>query len=203
MSVPYALSVFSGTRLFNRDLRLNNRQVNKINNNGNNGNGSNPIRGQAMEPRPVLPNASLAHQFQMQNPYGNNALRGGGNNSNRGPAMNNMMPQLNNAPLEFPSNSQIDYSTLLAMSAQMLASANGLNNMGNDNNEPHNHQSKMMHRHENRSHNQNSNYSRDRDRRNDRRRDRSRSRSRDRKDWTRNQRSDRRDRNDRGSNRRR
>lgn len=211
VSVPYALSVFSGTKLFNRELRLNNRNVNKNNSNSNSGNnmGTNQFRGQApMEPQPILPNAALAHPYQMQNPFGNAALRGSSNNNpSRGSAMNNMMPQLNNALLEFPQDAQIDYQTLLAFSAQMLSAGSGLgsSNMGNyDNESQRPNQSKMMHRHENRTHNQNNNYSRDRDRRNnDRRSDRTRSRSRDRNDWMRNNRdnnrSDRRDRNNRGN----
>lgn len=205
VSVPYALSVFSGTKLFNRELRLNNRSGNK--NNTNNNNGNNQIRGQGpMEPKPICQNVSTTHQFQLQNPFGNSALRAPYNNMAFGQAMNpmnNMMPTMLPQKMEFPQTPQLDYQQLLQLSAQMFSGVNdlNLNNLGNDNNESHKHQSKMMHRHENRSHTQNSNYSRDRDRRNDRRRDRSRSRDRDRNntDWMRNSRggrdNDRRDKN--------
>ncbi|XP_031623676.1 RNA-binding protein 7 [Contarinia nasturtii] len=216
-SVPYAMNVFSGTKLFNRELRLNNRCSNKNNNNGIE---NNQPRGNQMSnvPPPLLPNMPTTHQFQLQNPYGNDALRGGVFN-NRGSAMNhmnNMMPTAftPNLPLQFPQNAQIDYQTLLAQSAQMFAMANNMagNNMANDN-ESHKHQSKMMHHHDSRPHNQNSNYNRDKDRRNDRNdrrrdrsKDRSRSLSRERTDWIRNKgkgsnsRSDRRDRNHRAGN---
>lgn len=198
-SVPYALAVFAGTKLFNRDLRLNNRCVNKNNNNNNNNNTDNnqarvPVASDfANIPPPVLPNIPQTHQFQLQNPtnpFSNAALRGNnGFGMNKGSApnqMKNMLPTTSNAPMQLPPNTQLDFQTLLAYSAQMLASSNGLgsNGMGTSNNDTHKHQSKIMHRHENRSHNQNSNYSRDR--RNDRRRSRSRSHERDRNEWIRN-----------------
>lgn len=207
-SVPYALSVFSGTKLFNRELRLNNRSVNRMNNSNNNMN--NQFRGQApMEPMPILPNIAPAHQYQIQNPFGNAALRGASNMM--GTSMNHMMPSTSMPKMELPTNVPFDLQALIQLSAQMLPMDNGFgqNSMGNK------HQSKMTHRHENRSHNQNSNYTRDRDRRNDRRQKRSRSRSIDRmernNEWIRNggrdnrdNRSDnRRDRNNGGGNRHR
>lgn len=211
-SVPYAMNVFSGTKLFNRELRLNNRCANKNNNNNNE---NSQQRGNQMAvPPALLPNMPNTHQFQMQNPYGNDALRGGAFN-NRGSTMNNMQPSMgfnSQLPLQFPQNTAIDYQALLAQSAQMFAVANGLAAMQNSN-ESHQHQSKIMHRHDSRPHNQNSNYNRDKDRRNDRRR--SRSLSRERMDWIRNKgkgcsrsdnnrsdnnRSDRRDRNHKGGN---
>lgn len=200
VSVPYALSVFSGTKLFNRELRLNNRHMNRLNENSNalaftapnsNNNRNNQNRGGAMEPRPILPNAPLPHQFQMQqqNPFGNAALRGMSMNS-----MNNsMMPPPMMPRMELSAIPQLDIQTLLQLGSNMMLGNNGLdmNMMGNNSADDsgRRHQSKMMHRHENRSHNQNSNYSRDKDRRNDRRRDRSRSRSRERQNndnWIRN-----------------
>lgn len=201
------MSIFAGTKLFNRELRLNNRSANKSNNNENH-----QIRGQVSgAPPPILPNIPISHQYQMQNPFTNNALRGAGdNNHHRG--MPNMMPTTSIPQLQFPPSTQLDYATLLAQSAQMLSFVNGLgsNNGGDDDkNGSHKHQSKMMHRNEHRSHNQNSNYSRDKDRRNDRRRNHSRSKSPDRLEWIRNQgrdnKSDRhgRDRNNRNDNNRR
>lgn len=208
VSVPYALSVFSGTKMFNRELRLNNRNMNRTNDNtGINMNikGHSQNRGQApMEPRPLLPNAPLTHQFQMQNPFGNAALRGGNNflaGASMNP-MNNLMPPMAPMPrMDFSGNQPFDIQSLLQFGGQMQLMGNNdfgsANNSGNPN-DGHRHQSKIMHRHENRSHNQNQNYSRD-DRRNDRRRDRSRSRSRERKndDWMRN-RGRKNDRHDRG-----
>lgn len=206
VSVPYALSVFSGTKLFNRELRLNNRQMNRNNdnnnsnaiasgaNNNNNRNSQNRGGQGPMEPRPILPNAPmLPHQFQMQqqqNPFGSAALRG----LATGSMNNSMMPPPSMVPrMEFPANPQLDFQTLLQLGSQMMLGVNGLDmNMGNNSADDtgRRHQSKMMHRHENRSHNQNANYSRDKDRRNDRRRDRSRSRSRERQNndnnWIRN-----------------
>lgn len=214
VSVPYAMSIFAGTKLFNRELRLNNRCMNK-NNNNNSNDFINQTRGSSdfgNIPQPILPNIPQTHQFQLQNPHGNAALRGnngnalGMSNALNVNQSNNMMPMASNTPLQFPPNSQLDFQTLLAYSAQMISAANGLgsNNMGADNNDMHKHQSKIMHRHENRSHNQNSNYSRDR--RNERRR--SRSRSRDRNEWIRNRGgrdrdNDRRDRRGNDNNRRR
>lgn len=214
-SVPYALSIFSGTKLFNREIRMNNRKANNTNDNNNQSRGQAPL-----EPKPILPNAPLPHQFQLQNPFGNAAVRGadnalpGSSTMNplslmnpmglMNPMNNNMMPPPTVPQLQFPQNN-LDFQTLLQFSAQMLSSdaVLGLNNMNNDNNDGRKHQSKIMHRHENRSHNQNPNYGRDRDRRNDRRSNRSRSRSRDRNDWVRNQgrnnKPDRRDRNHRGN----
>ncbi|XP_055299544.1 RNA-binding protein 7 [Sitodiplosis mosellana] len=188
-SVPYAMSIFAGTKLFNRELRLNNRCLNR-----NNNNETNQTRGQnAHVPPPVLPNIPPTHQFQMQNPFGNNALRSGGgdNNQHRGSMNQNnkMMPSAPIQQLQFPPNSQLDFAMLLAQSAQMLSYANGLgaNNGGgdggNDNNGSQKRQSKMTHRQEHRSHNQNSNYSRDRDRR----KNHSRSKSPNPTDWIRNQ----------------
>lgn len=215
-SVPYAMSIFAGTKLFNRELRLNNRMVNRNNNNNNTTNESNQSRGQSAHvPPPVLPNIPLTHQFQlqnpMQNPFRNDALRGIGDNNQLRNSMNNMLPSAPVQQLQFPPNSQLDFAVLLAQSAQMLSYGNGLgaNNGGNGDggNDSKKHQSKIMHRHEHRSHNQNSNYSRDRDRRkND-----SRSKSPDRNDWIRNKgrdnrsgRHDRdRDRNQRSDNNRR
>lgn len=201
VSVPYALSVFSGTKLFNRELRLNNRQMNRNNDNNNAGaNNSNNIQNRGgqgpMEPRPLLPNAPLPHQFQMQqNPFANATLRGLAMN----PMNSNLMPPPSMLPMmprmEFPANPQLDFQALLQFGSQMMLGNNGLdvNNMGSNaaDDTGRRHQSKMMHRHENRTHNQNTNYSsRDKDRRNDRsRRDRSRSRSRERKNdnnWIRN-----------------
>lgn len=196
------MKVFSGTKLFNRELRLNNRLVNRPNNDQNQFRGGHA----AFDNQPILPNMPMTHQFQMHNPFGNNALRGG--NNNHGPAMNSlnsMMPSAQLPQLQLPPNTQLDFQALLGFSAQMLSSVNdsGANNMGTDNYETHRHQSKIMHRHDHRSHNQNNKYSRDRDQRNDRRRDRSRSRSRDRNDWMRNRgrdnQSDRRDRNHSGN----
>lgn len=164
-------------------------------NKNNNNNDSNQTRGQSsLVPPPILPNIPPTHQYQMQNPFGNNALRGAGgdNNQHRGLSMNQMNNMLPTAPisqLQFPTNSQFDFAALLQQSAQMLSFANGLgsSNSGNDNNESHKLQTKMMHRHENRSHNQYSNYSRDKDQRNDRRKNHSRSKSPDRNEWIRNQ----------------
>lgn len=175
--------------------------MNKSNNNNDNG----QPRGQSSNVSPPnMPNIPMAHQLQLQNPFGNNALRGA--NYNYGPninQMNNMLPSASIPQLQFPPNAQIDFQALLAHSAQLLSFENGiaLNNMVNENNESHKHQSKMMHRHENRAHNQNNNYARDRGGRNDRRNDQSRSPSRDKNEWIRNKgrdhRSDRRDRSDR------
>lgn len=211
------MSVFAGTRLFNRDLRLNNRCLNRNNNDDDNQSRSQAASDFANIPKPILPNIPQTHQFQLQapvqNPFKNAALRGNGFGMNNGIGssqmndmnlMNNMMPTTSNAPMQFPPNSQLDFQTLLAYSAQMLSSANslGAHNMGTDSNETHSHQSKMMHRHENRSHNQNSNYSRDR--RNERTTTRSRSRSRERTDWVRNYgRDNKSDRRDKGYNDRR
>lgn len=203
VSVPYAMSVFSGTKLFNRDLRLNNRQMNRNNDgnsantnaahsNNNNGNNQNRGGGQGpMEPRPLLAgNAPLPHQFQMPtNPFGNAALRG----LTMNPMLNNLMPPPSMPRMEFPANQQFDIQALLQFGSQMMLGNNGLDlsNMSNSSADDsgHRHQSKIMHRHENRTHNQNANYARDSDRRNDRRRNRSRSRSRERQNdsnWMRN-----------------
>lgn len=177
-----------------------------------NNKGNNQNRGQApMEPRPLLPNTPLPHQFQMQNPFGNSALRG--NNFAPGLSMNpmnNLMPPPMAMPrMDFPANQQLDFQSLLQLGTQMMLGNNGLdvNIMGqNSTDDSHGHQSKMTRRQENRTHNQNTNYSRDKDRRNDRRRDRSRSRSRERQNdnWIRNRGRDnnrKNDRNDRGDNR--
>lgn len=202
VSVPYALSVFYGTKLHNREIRLNNRNSgnrtnnqnngmgNIVNQNQNNGMGSvaNQIhnQSQSMEPRPLLPNIPLMHQFQIQNPYGNSMLRG--NNALSNPL--NMTPYNNSHMLprptaQFtlpPSNPQIDLNMLMALSSQMLSSGNGSDSNSKVNNETHQHQSKMLHRHDNRSH-RNTNYSNDRERR---REDRKRDQSREREDWVRN-----------------
>lgn len=181
-----------------------------------NNKGNNQNRGQApMEPRPLLPNAPLPHQFQMQNPFGSAALRGNnfGPGSSMNP-MNNLMPPPMMPRMEFPANQQLDFQQLLQLSSQMILGNNGLdiNNMGNNTDDLHRHQSKITRRHENRTHNQNANYSRDKDHRNDRRRDRSRSRSRERQNdnnWIRNRgrdnnrKNDRNDRDHRGNNKNR
>lgn len=193
--------------------RSNDNTGANINNKGNN-----QSRGQApMEPRPLLTNTPLPHQFQMQNLYGNATLRGGNSFLPGLPvnAMNNLLPpQMMPMPrMEFPTNQPFDFQSLLQFGQQMQLLGNNDfdgnlgNNSGNSNSDSHRNQSKMMHRHENRSHNQNQNYSRDKDRRNDRRRDRSRSRERSRPkdDWMRNRGNDNRrnERNDRGSKNRR
>lgn len=142
-SVPYALAVFAGTKLFNRDLRLNNRCVNKNNNNI----GNNQTRGLvdyasdfANIPSLVWPNIPKTHQIPLQKPFGNAALSGSnGLDMNKGLVLNqknNMKP------------TTYDYSSAMLSSGNSL----GSNSMGNDN-DTHKHQSKNMH--ENRSRKQN------------------------------------------------
>lgn len=196
-SVPYALSIFSGTRLFNRELRLDNRSGT------GNRNGNINRRNQSFDQhmKPGMTSTVPQHQYHIQSPFGNPAAIPGSNaltnpfNSTSTNPFNNMIPKQNNTnQMNFESNQQIDYQQLLAYSAQLLSSVNsvGSNNIGG-NDETHKSQSKMMRRHDNRPHNQNSisrQYSRD-----DRvrsRRDRSRS---PRSEWIRNR--DRRDRNHR------
>lgn len=190
--MPYALSVYTGTRLFNRELRIDNRSGNG---NRNNNGGFNR---QQIEQSKTFPN-TRQHQYQIRNPFSNasNAL----SNPFASAAENqmNMMPKQQNInQINFPHNQAIDYQQLLAFSAQMFSSANGSvqDNIGM-NNEMHNSQSKMMRRHEKRPHDQNSkSYSRDRDDRERDRKERTRDRS-PRSDWIRNR--DSRDRNSRGN----
>lgn len=146
-SVPYALSVFAGTKLFNRELRLNPRD----NNNGNNNNKSQ----MALEPQPMLANTLPMHQFQMHNPSVSALRYGAPPNAALAGAFNDMLPRMLNLP-EMNENGIIDMEALLGLSAQMMHS--GL--VGNDMNNTHSHQTKILHRHENRSHHQNSNYGR-------------------------------------------
>lgn len=187
------MKIFSGTQLFNRDLRLNNRNANKI------GSEQNQQRGQAsMDAPPSLSNMPKMHQYQMQNPFSNNALRGNNSNAFAMNPLNNMMPSIQLPQMQLPPNTQLDFQALLGLSAQMLSSANGFggNSSGNGNNETHKHQSKMMHHHDSRTRNRNNNYERER------RRERSRTRSRERNEWIRNRgRDNKSDRNHRGNDR--
>lgn len=201
-SVPYALKVFRGTRLFNRDLRLDNRNGSGNKNNGNNN------QNQRNDYHAQLSNVPQ-NQFQMHNPAMQNmssmsALTNPFSNAMNMNPFNNLMPmaKANNSNPLAQLNQPFDYQQLLA-SAQLFARANGIGSNdfgGNGSDEMHNNQSKMTRRQDNRPHNQNSQYSRndrDRDRERDRnrnRRDRSRSRS-PKGDWMRNNR----DRNDRNS----
>lgn len=193
--MPYALSVYTGTRLFNRELRIDNRSGNG---NRNNNGGFNR---QQVEQSRTFPN-TRQHQYQIQNPFSN--ASGALSNPFASSVANqmNMMPKQQNVnQMNFSPNQTIDYEQLLAFSQQMLSSANDSvqNNIGM-NNEMHNSQSKMMRRHEKRPHDQTSkSYSRDREDRERDRKERARDRS-PRSDWIRNRdHRDNRDRNSRGN----
>lgn len=192
-SVAYALSVFSGTRLHNRELRLNYRQANRNNaDNSTNAAGSSNLadtRSQAMCPQPLMSMMPPLHQFQMQNSFDNSALNARGASALSSPVQMNIGNPFSNSMTPrkgkstsggqpSPLNQTIDVNQLLELSAQMLPPMAG---QGTD---MHNHQSKMMHRDDNRAHGRNNNYSRDREQR---REDRKRDRSRERSDWVRNQ----------------
>lgn len=187
-SVPYALSVFAGTKLFNRELRLNPRDGNT---------GSNKPQ-MALEPQPMMANNLPTHQFQMHNPS-LEALRYG-MSANAG-IFSDMMPRMPNFP-QINANAQIDMEALLGLSAQMLHNGMVGNDLADD---THSHQTKMLHRHENRSHHQNSNYGRRNEREYDR--DYDRRGGNDRRDRDRRNRSRERDRSrergDHNSNKRR
>lgn len=187
------MSVYTGTRLFNRELRIDNRSGN-----GNRNNNSGFNR-QQIEQSKTFPN-TRQHQYQIHNPFSNatSALSNPFASAAANPM--NIMPKQQNQP-NFSPNQQIDYQQLLAFSTQMLTSANGSgqNNIGM-NNEMHNSQSKMMRRHERRPHEQSSkSYFRDREDRERDRKERTRDRS-PRSNWIRNKdHRDNRDRNSRGN----
>lgn len=183
-SVPYALSVFAGTKLFNRELRLNPRD-------GNTGNNKPQM---ALEPQPMMTHSAPTHQFQMHNPSMSALRYGVPANAGLAGAFSDMLPRMPNLP-QMNDNGMIDMETLLGLSAQLLHS--GM--VGNDPNDTHSHQTKMMHRHEHRSHHQNSNYGRRNDRDYDR--DYDRRGGNDRRDRDRRNRS--RERGDNNSNKRR
>lgn len=184
--MPYALSVFAGTKLFNRELRLNSRD-------GNSGNNKPPM---TLEPQPLMANCLPTHQFQMHNPSMAALRYGLPANPAFAATFADMLPRMPNLP-QMNGNGMIDMESLLGLSAQMMQS--GL--IGNDLNDVHSHQTKILHRHENRSHHQNSNYGRRNDRDYDR--DYDRRGDNDRRDRDRRNRDRSRERGDNNSNKRR
>lgn len=196
-SVQYALSVFSGTRLHNRELRLNYRQRN---NPDNNSTPSVDTRSQTMLPQPVLPFMPPMHQFQMHKPAENTQLNPRGASALSNPfqmaannPFSNMTPKRNSATANSQSIQSMSFDQLLALGSQMLPPTSSPNMAAPI--ETHAHQTKITHRQENRTNNRNPTYARDRDQRRD---DKKRDRSRERTDWVRNHnRNDRGDRNDR------
>lgn len=181
-SVPYALAIFSGTKLFNREIRLNNRSANHTS---------------ALAP---------IHQFQIHMPRDSSALLGMTSALN---PIQEMMPRNTSNQSSNAANPQISIESLMGFSSQLLQKGNDDAEF-DSNSAQHQHQSKIMHRHENRSHHQNSNYARrsdydrsgdrerdkrhyrdsgrdnDDDRTRDREGDRHRSRGKDRDNWMRN-----------------
>lgn len=194
-SVRYAMNIFTGTKLFNRELRLNNRNANGNNRNEQKQQQQQQHQLQQRPPHDYQIQTSAHIQMQMQQFLSTcnqppamanlSALQAGGlGNTNLMTTLSGMQPKNNTSvPKKDELPQLFDTSALIAFGSQMLHGGSStslpqsfntnLNSLDAGSN---NHQSKILHRHENRPHHQN-NYTR----RNDSNRDRRNGQDRDRR----------------------